>query len=526
MKKIVLIHPKAPETFWKMRGLLGITKKKAIIPPLGLATIAALTPLEYEVEIIDEEIEEIDFDIKCDIVGITGYTLHSKRMFAISSEFRKRGILTVGGGPFCSSHTSECRPYFDVLVCGEVEHVWSKFLSDWEKGEHQNYYQGEKDIDLSVTPIPRWDLVKLDKYSEAVVQTSRGCPYDCEFCDVVSLFGRRNRHKPLENVMKEIEALVKTGRFSIFFADDNFIGNKKFAKELLMSLIELNKKLKRPVRFITQLTLNVSQDLELLDLFKQANFYAFFIGIESPKEDSLIDVGKQHNLKFDMKEAIRQIQSRGIFIIGLMIVGFDSDDMDIFHLQSDFLIETGLIFCMIGMLMAPKGTKLWARLEKEGRLLPDMDDGVICSQSNIIPKLMGKKELEENYEKLLREVFSYSHCLKRFQKFIEQINLNEVKKNSPLAEQMKMRNFRFYYLGVTFRIVKYYLFNQDKEKRKFFRAMLTIGVRKGLICLPHVIEILVWFKSQKEYVDQHDITCSKKNGSWSKPIQNQSGGID
>lgn len=505
MKKIVLIHPKSPDTFWKMKGAFEITRKRNTIPPLGLATVAALTPPEYEVEIIDEEIEEIDFDTECDMVGITGYTLHSQRMFEISAKFRTRGILTVAGGPFCSAHPEDCADYFDVLLCGEVEHVWSKFLVDWEKDEHRNYYRGEEGIDLSVSPIPRWDLVKLEHYSGAMVQTSRGCPYDCEFCDVVSLFGRRNRHKPLERVMVEVKTLVELDRWEIFFGDDNFIGNKKFARDILKQLIELNKTLKKPVRFITQLTLNVAQDLELLDLFKRANFFSFFIGIESPNKESLIETNKQHNLKFDMKEAIRKIQSRGIFVIGAMIVGFDSDDLDIFSLQSTFIREAGLTIPFLGMLMAPKGTKLWDRLEKEGRLLPVSEKGDMFAATNFIPKKMEKKELEDNYVKLLKKIYSFIAFLTRFQALIDQIDLSEVKKNSPLAAQMKTSNFRLYSLGVTFRLIRHYLFNRDKEMRTFFLSTLKIALKKGIICFPLVIELLLYFKVQKEYVEQHHI---------------------
>lgn len=513
MKKILLIQPKSPDTFWKMKGSFEITGKKNLMPPLGLATVAALTPPYYEVEIIDEDIEKIDFDTKCDMVGITGYTLHQRRMFEISAEFRKRGVLTVGGGPFCSAHPKDCADYFDVLVCGEVEHVWSKFLTDWEKNEHQNYYKGEEGIDLSVTPVPRWDLTKLEHYSGAIMQTSRGCPYDCEFCDVVSLFGRRTRHKPLKHVMAEIKTLVELGSWEIFFADDNFIGNKKFARDLLKQLIELNKTLKKPVRFITQVTLNVAQDLELLDLFKRANFFSFFIGIESPNKESLIETNKRHNLKFDMKEAIRKIQSRGIFVISAMIVGFDSDDLDIFSLQSTFIRETGLTIPVLGMLTAPKGTKLWDRLEKENRLLTGLENGDTFTATNFIPKKMEKKELEDNYLKLLKEIYSFSHFLTRFQVLIDQIDLSEVKKNSPLAKQMKISNFRLYSLGVTFRLIRHYLFNRDKEMRSFFLSTLKIALKKGFICFPLVIELLLYFKAQKEYIEQHEINFSFKHSN-------------
>ncbi|MFQ5560295.1 MAG: radical SAM protein [Nitrospinota bacterium] len=502
MKKILLIQPKSPDTFWKLNGAVEITGKKTPIPPLGLLTVAALTPPKYHVQIFDEEVEEIDFDAECDLVGITGYTLHSQRMFEISEKFRERGILTVGGGPYCSSHPKDSADHFDVLMCGEGENIWSQFLADWEKNDHQKLYKGEEGLDLSSSPLPRWDLVKLKNYSAAMVQTSRGCPYDCEFCDIVSLFGRKNRHKPLENVMREVKLLEQSGCWEIFFGDDNFIGNRKFAKALLVELIELNKTLKKPLRFITQVTLNVAQDVELLDLFKRANFFSFFIGIESPKRESLIETNKGHNLNFDMKEAVEKIQSRGIFIISAMIVGFDSDDIGIFSLHSAFIRETGLTIPFVGILMAPKGTKLWSRLEKEGRLLPEAETGDTFNTSNFAPMKMGKKELEDNYMKLLKEVYSCLHFLKRFQSLIDQIDLKKVKTDSPLAEQMKLKNFRAFSMGVTFRLIRHFLFHRDKEMRSFFISTLKIAFKKGLVCFPLVIELLVYFKAQKEYVDR------------------------
>ncbi|MDH4128356.1 MAG: B12-binding domain-containing radical SAM protein [Spirochaetota bacterium] len=511
MKKILLIRPKSPETFWQLTGLLEIIKRKAVIPPLSLATVAALTPSHYEVKILDEEIDKIDFDTECDIVGITGYTLHSKRMFEISKEFKKRGVLTVGGGPYCSAHPDEAKLYFDVVIAGEAEFIWSKFLMDYEKGDFLDCYIEKDRVDLSFSPIPRWDLVPLEKYSGNMVQTSRGCPYDCEFCDVVALFGRKMRHKSLEQILKEIKFLVSINRFEIFLADDNFIGNKKFVKELLKELIALNNSLKKPIRYITQVTLNVAEDEELLDLFKEANFYCLFIGIETPKKDSLIATNKGHNAKLDMKESIRRIQSRGIFIISGMIVGFDNDDEDIFALQRDFLIDSGLTIPMLGMLIAPRGTKLWDRLSKEGRLYPEFEAGDMFAVTNFEPSFMSKGDLEKNYVKLLKEIFSPQHFAKSFKSLIDQVNLNEVKKNSPLSRQLDIRYFRFYYLGVSFRIFKHYLFSSNKEKRKLLFSLLKIAFKKGIICIPWAIELLLYFKAENDFVTQHNIDTPYSN---------------
>jgi hypothetical protein len=219
-----------------------------------------------------------------------------------------------------------------------------------------------------------------------------------------------------------------------------------------------------------------------------------------------------------MKEAIRRIQSRGIFIVSGMIVGFDADDHNIFRQQSEFLIEAGLAIPMLGMLMAPRGTKLWERLEKEGRLFPHLDTGDMFAVTNLVPKLMAKEELEQNYIQLLKEVFSYPHFLKCFKSLIDQVDLNEVKKNSPLAEQMKIGNFRFYYLKTTLRLIGHYLFNRDKEKRKLFISALKIALSKGVICFPWVIELLLYFKAEHDFVEQHKMDYSSQKGLQAKHL--------
>ena len=503
MIKILLIQPKNPETFWTTLSTSSLTKTKSNLAPLGLATVAALTPPDFEVEIVDENVVEIPFDASYDIVGITGYTLHSQRIFNIASQFRKRGVLTVGGGPFCSAHPEEAQPHFDVLVCGEVEVVWKEFLEDWRQGNHKKFYKGGDRIDLSISPVPRWDLVNLENYEGSAVQTSRGCPYDCEFCDVVSLFGRGNRYKPIENIMKEIQALVDLNQKSLFIADDDFIGNKKFVKKLLREFIELNSRLKRPIRYITQVTLDIAEDLELLDLFKRANFHMLFIGIESPNEESLIAANKKHNLRVEMKEAVRRIQSRGILILSGMVVGFDMDGPDVFRRQKEFLKEAGLCLPFMGMLTALKGTKLWDRLEKEGRLLTHLEEGNSFSTVNFIPGKMTREKLKENYVDLLREVFSHSHFLETFENLLGQIDIDEIQNDSHLVKQRDLFGVIFYYGGTVFRLIRYYVFNKNREERKFFWSVIRMARRKSPLCLPLALYLLFFFKGEKEFVERN-----------------------
>ena len=500
MKKILLIQPKSPETFWKLTGWLNITKEKALVPPLALVTVAALTPPKYEIKIVDEEVKEIDFDTPCDLVGITGYTHHTPRMLEIASEFRKRGVLTVAGGSACTIHKEKFRPHFDVLINGEAEEVWPRFLADWEQGKHLDLYQGASDLDLSISPPPRWDLLDMNPYNSVMVQTSRGCPYDCEFCDVVALFGHRMRYKPIEHILKEIQNLERANRKRIFLADDNLIGNKGFVKKLLNALIDFNKTLKQPISYYTQLTLNVAMDEELLDLLKEANFPMVFIGIETPKKESLIETNKKHNLLMDIKEAVRCIQSRGIIIISGLIVGFDSDDLDIFSTQSRFLVEAGLTVPMLATLKAPRGTKLWDRLNREGRLIQEDGCDTFGDYScNFRPKNMTKSQLEENYLELFREVYSFPHFLKRFKNLIDQVDLDKVKKNSPLAWNVRFRRKKDCILATVF-MIRHFVVDGDREKRTFFFSMVRTALRKGLICFHLVYETLIIFISQSHFV--------------------------
>ena len=499
-KKIILIQPKTPENFWTLQKFIDLMHKKGNFPPISLATVAALTPSNYEVEIIDENIGSIDFSIECDLIGITGYTVHAQRMFEIASEFRKRGVLTVGGGVYCSSHLEQCQAHFDVVIKGEAEKIWPEFLSDWERGKFERCYVEESSIDLKISPQPRWDLLSIDSYLAGIVQTSRGCPNDCEFCDVTVLFGRKCRYKRVDQVMKEVKWFVDHGAIEIFLADDNFIGNKKYAKEILKHLVLLNRNLKNPIAFFTQVTVTVAEDDELLCLLREAGFVALFIGIETPKKESLEIANKKINLQLDLKEAVRKIQAHGIMVYSGMVVGFDTDDLEIFRQQEEFLAEAGIMVPMIGMLVAAKNTKLWKRLEKEGRLVPDSEFGDQERETNIIPLLMTKTELENNYFKLIKQVHSSDHFLSRYRSFIGQIDLTVIGPDSILTKYMDIRNFRPSLFLWTLRVIREYLFTLEKSRRKLFFSVMRLTLAKSLMCFPLALNSLAYFLSLDDYV--------------------------
>ena len=514
-KKIILIQPKAPENFWTLQKFLDLMHKKGNFPPISLATVAALTPSIYQISIIDENIDNIDFGIECDLVGITGYTVHAQRMFKIASEFRKRGVLTVGGGVYCSSHLEQCLPNFDVVIKGEAEKIWPQFLNDWERGEFQRCYIEENSIDLKISPQPRWDLLPIDRYLAGIVQSSRGCPNDCEFCDVRALFGHKSRYKLVDQVMQEIKWFKDHDAIEIFLADDNFIGNKKYAKEILKHLIELNKNLKKPIAFFTQVTLNVAEDGKLLRLFREAGFGALFIGIETPKKESLEIANKKINLQLDLKGAIRKIQAHGIMVYSGMVVGFDTDDLEIFEQQEQFLSEAGIMVPMIGMLVAMKNTKLWKRLEKEGRLVPDSEFGDQERETNIIPLLMTKTELENNYFKLIKKIHGSANFLLRYRSFISQIDLKLIMPDSIIAKYMDIKNFRMPVFLWALRVIRDYLFSWEKSRRKLFFSVMRLTVSKSIICLPLALNSLAYFLSLDDYVKRsfgYPAGCQEKEG--------------
>lgn len=503
MKKIVLIQPQTPENFWTLHGFLQLMGKKGNIPPISLATLAALTPQAYDVEIIDENIQEIDFGIECDLVGITGYTVHAPRMREIAAAFRKRGVLTVGGGVYCTSHLQECRPHFDVVIAGEAETIWTQFLKDWDGDDYQACYVEREFIDIRKTPIPRWDLLPIEDYLSGIVQASRGCPNDCEFCDVTALFGRQCRYKHGDQVIEETRRLINRGVIEVFFADDNFIGNQRKAKAILKRLIALNTEVRWPVAYVTQVTITVAEDEELLRLFRQAGFVALFVGIETPNKASLEIANKQTNLKLDIKKAVRKIQSNGIMVYSGLVVGFDTDDLDIFAAQEAFLRASGIIVPMIGMLVAAKNTKLWKRLEKENRLVPDREYGDQERTTNIIPMRMTREELQTHYYELIRKVHGVEHFWLRYQSFIRQIDLDKIYPDSILARYMEVRNLRFDLLRWTLRIVVLYVFASESAHRRLFFKVMGLTAAKSIKSLPLALNALAYFKSLDIYVKRN-----------------------
>jgi radical SAM superfamily enzyme YgiQ (UPF0313 family) len=410
--KICLVAPRNPPSFWTFDRILPSLNKKCVFPNLSLPTVAGITPREHEVVLCDENVEPVDFDTDADIVGLTGYVIHKQRIFELAAEFRRRGKFVVIGGPLASLCPEEVRDKVDVVFVDEAEYTWPQFLRDYEAGAWQPEYRQDEKPSMHDSPLPRFDLLKIDRYRSMTIQFTRGCPFTCEFCDIIVMYGRRPRAKKVEQVMAEIETLYGLGAHNIFVVDDNFIGNKKLAKELLVAIVDWQRQHGQPIEFMTEVSLNVSQDDELLRLMRQANFTTIFIGIESPRVSSLEETKKNQNLRENLLDSVHRIQRAGIDVMAGMIVGFDHDDTDIFEEQFRFIQDARIPISMTGMLNALPKTPLYKRLQEAGRLAAEsVGDQFVLT--NIIPKGMTLAELHTGYRRLLERLYSYGNYRRR-----------------------------------------------------------------------------------------------------------------
>ncbi|MHC4258984.1 MAG: B12-binding domain-containing radical SAM protein, partial [Planctomycetota bacterium] len=433
MKRILLVSPKPTrfeptqyETYLK----LPFVKTRGFFVPLPIAAVAALTPDDFEVDLWDEPVHgPIDGSANLksyDLVGVTGFVGHLPRANAIAALCRREGIPVVIGGPGVSKQPHFCQDAFDHLFLGEAEFIWPQFLADWKEGKARRVYRQVGGVDLALAPPPRWDSLAdcAQYYRAGAVQTSRGCPFDCEFCDVRLLFGAHFRTKPIDNVLQEVANLEKLGFSALVFCDDNFVGSPRYAKELLRELISLNNSFRQPLRFAAEMSLNIARDEELLELLADAGFAEVAIGVESPNQESLKEAGKRPNYGRNVAEDIRKIQSYGIPVRGSLIAGFDHDGKDIFDQLFQFLQESCLTVPDFRALMAAPGTRMWMRFRKEGRLLDTDTRGRFfgdAATTNIIPKTMTRTELQASVMDLKERVYDWDAFAVRAKGFVSQL---------------------------------------------------------------------------------------------------------
>jgi len=406
--RLLLINPRAPESFWSFKWAVDevLPNKRAVNPPLGLATLAALCPESWEVEIVDENVEPVPHDPRADLIGICGMGVQFARQRELLTHYRKRGYYVVAGGSFASLCPERYADYADTVVAGEAEYIWPKFCADFDAGTPQALYREQGEVSLHDSPPPRFDLLKLERYSMVSLQFSRGCPFQCEFCDIIVMFGRKPRTKAPAQICRELDRLREHGVRNVFFVDDNFIGNKPQARELLRVISTYQREHGYDFRFGTEASLNLAQDEELMQLLREANFKWVFIGIESSDPESLRETKKLQNIREDMLTSLRRIYARGIEIFAGFIVGFDHDTMETFDRQHQFIVESGIQVAMVGMLTALPRTPLYARMEAAGRLVGDDTGDNTRLASNIVPLQMSADELRIGYQQLYRRLLS------------------------------------------------------------------------------------------------------------------------
>ncbi len=437
--KILLVYPEYRETFWSFKYALKFISKKASFPPLGLLTIASMLPKEWDKKLVDMTTAKLsDRDIQwADYVFISAMSIQRESVKKVIAKCKRLGTKIVAGGPLFTTGYEDFEDV-DHLVLNEAETTLPPFLEDLKEGHPKHIYTSDQWPDIKKTPTPLWELVDMKKYASMCIQYSRGCPFNCEFCDVTLLFGHKMRIKTKDQILAELESLYSQGwRGGVFIVDDNFIGNRgKLKKEVLPTMIDWMEKRKHPFSFSTQASINLSDDEELMKMMIQAGFDSVFIGIETPDEESLAECGKIQNKNRDLISCIKKIQRFGLQVQGGFIVGFDSDPPSIFETLISFIQKSGIVTAMVGLLNAPRGTKLYHRLVKKNRLLKNISGDNTDLSINFIPK-MNYRSLIKGYKKILRTIYSpknyYERILTLFRNF------------EPM--QKKKSQFRLYHLG-------------------------------------------------------------------------------
>ncbi|WFU05368.1 radical SAM protein (plasmid) [Rhizobium sp. CB3171] len=405
MAHIIIINPRFETSYWGMEHALPLFDVKANLPVACLPLLAALTPAEHTVTLVDENVEPIDYDLcaQADIVALTGMIVQRFRMKEILTELRERNCFTVVGGPWVTVKEDYFEGLVDVTFIGEAEETWPQFLLEWAEGRHAGRYAQSDKTDMSKVPIPRFDLLKMDEYAVGSIQFSRGCPFTCDFCDIIVVFGRKPRIKASAQIIAEMEALLSVGMDTAFIVDDNLIGNKKAIKEVLRDVVAWQERNHYPMTFLTEASIDLADDDELMQLMVDANIRVVFIGVETPNKAALRETKKLQNLRKGgtMLEKIHIIQQTGMEVWCGMIVGFDSDDPTIFEAQRVFIKDARIVNAMIGMLAAIPKTPLYTRLEKEGRL--DHDDPPAFG-TNVIPLNLSRETLRDGYLSVLSDL--------------------------------------------------------------------------------------------------------------------------
>lgn len=472
---VLLIYPKIPETFWSFTYALRFIGKKSTFPPLGLLTVASLLPEEWSKRLIDVNVDSLlDKDLLwADIAFIGGMAVQQKSAKQIIARCNAMNLKVVAGGPLFTSEPDKF-PETDHLVLDEAEVTLPAFLLDLQNGCPKKIYRASQFCNLHDTPVPAWNLIKMKHYASMNIQYSRGCPYNCEFCNVTVLFGHKSRLKTPQQILSELDCIYAFGwRGSLFFVDDNFIGNPVYLKtQLLPALIEWRKNKKGCV-FFTEASINLADDPELLDMMVKAGFDSVFIGIESPDTRSLTECNKIQNKNRNLLENISRIHQSGLQVMGGFIVGFDSDIPTIFKRQIDFIQKSGIVTAMVGLLQAPPGTRLFDRLKQERRVTNTFSGDNVDGTTNILPR-MGIDTLMDGYQLILKQIYSPKNYYKRVRILLKELKVPPI--NQPINLQRFLSFFRSAFrLGIL-----------GKERFHYWQLMLWTMIYK-----PKLISVAV-----------------------------------
>ncbi len=448
--KVLLVYPEFPDTFWSFKHALKFIGKKSSSPPLGLLTVAAMLPDTWDLRLVDMNTTELKNEhlAWADMVFISAMVVQRSSTIEVIERCVKAQRKVVAGGPL---FTSEYQNFdgVDHFVLNEAEITLPYFLNDLSHGEPKPLYSTNEYADLALTPLPRWDLVDIQAYDSLSIQLTRGCPFSCEFCNITALLGHKVRFKSTAQILAELDTMAALGwKRNVFFVDDNFIGNKRFLKEdLLPALIEWKKqKQKQGFQFITEATINLADDDELMRMMTAAGFKSVFVGIETPDELGLVECHKTQNIHRSLIDSVKKLQRFGLQVMGGFIVGFDSDTPAIFQKQIDFIQKSGIVTAMVGLLQAPYGTQLYKRMQDEGRLNEEMTGDNTDGSTNIIPH-MDMRVLKEGYESILNQIYSPRLFYERVKNFlmeyrppVQPVNMN--------IEEIKAFFRSIYWIGI------------------------------------------------------------------------------
>jgi radical SAM superfamily enzyme YgiQ (UPF0313 family) len=484
--KILLVYPHYPDTFWSFKHALRLSRKKALNTPLGPLTVAAMLPTEWEKRFVDLNVSKLkDKDIKwADYVFISAMVVQQKSTMEVAQRCKKLNTKVAAGGPlFTTGYNLVNCDEIDYVIRNEAEITLPLFLEDLKNGCPKHLYQTDERADVTKTPVPLYSLAKIDKYSQVTIQYCRGCPYDCEFCDIVVMDGHKPRTKTKEQILAELEAIYRLGyRGTVFIVDDNFIGNKKKLKsELLPAVTKWQQEKRYPFKFLTEASINMADDDELCQMMSDVGFTRVFVGIETPNEESLAECNKFKNQNRDLVADVKKLQNYGFEVMGGFILGFDSDPISIFEHQISFIQKSGIVTAMVGLLMAPPETKLWRRLEKENRLLPGGTGDNTDGSTNIITK-MRLDVLVNGYKQVLHEIYAPKQYYERIHTFLKEYRPNEKIRRGFKLQLSKLRALfeLTIFLGIKDRARLHYwrmVFTTFRKYPKYFSIVLTLAAQ-------------------------------------------------